>query len=789
HLERVVALVREADRHLAQGRELVVTADLAQVLGEADRAELVAFGVADDRAGDQDRDADAVLRHEGRLAVLALPHRRHHLAGLGEVGIEARHVLAEDLVRRVAEGLPRAVVVEGDGTLAIDGDHDVRGALEQLLEVDGGKARDGGHAEWGRAMLGGGGVRVKAVFALVLLAGCFWRTYGRLAATHVDLLVAMARKGTDLVASGRLSAESMPELTYPLERAEAFVHDARARSGAPPASLDALDTLCARYRAFVDALDRVRRERSGEAARAALADPLAAVEAAAERVRAELRAESPAAAGVPGRATAAAALGRRACQVRSGGQRGPVCPAPTLPALRLLPVGQEALEPDVAQRVLHELLEDRERAGGDVRAHLRRADDVERAAHARDQHLGRVRVVVEHLQDLRDEVHAVVTDVVEPPDEGGDEGGARLGGEEGLRGLEDQRHVHADAAVGEGARRLEPLGDHRALDHDVPVDAREPCALLDHAWCLRAHHLGAHRAVDEGADLVQHGLEVAARLRDQGRVGGDAVGDLERFRLDHLLVAEQDVEVDHARAPTLALHAFPPHRLLDRLQALQEPVGRELGLDLDHAVHEPRLGVADRLALVERGGAAQPRARQLGHAIDGLEGVRLAVAQVRSDPDVYAMRHGARPHERRARRLEVEPSQALDRLAQPLARAAQREPDVSLPRVAEPVARGDDDVRLLEAAAGEPGGAQAARDRHPDVERPARRIAGEADVAKAADQHVASLAIERAQPVDRRRVTGERCDGGLLHRLEHPRVDVGLHRAEPRDQLRVPDRE
>jgi len=151
-------------------------------------------------------------------------------------------------------------------------------------------------------MLGGGGVRVKAVFALVLLAGCFWRTYGRLAATHVDLLVAMARKGTDLVASGRLSAESMPELTYPLERAEAFVHDARARSGAPPASLDALDTLCARYRAFVDALDRVRRERRGEAARAALADPLAAVEAAAERVRAELRAESRAAAGVPGRA-------------------------------------------------------------------------------------------------------------------------------------------------------------------------------------------------------------------------------------------------------------------------------------------------------------------------------------------------------------------------------------------------------------------------------------------------------------------------------------------------------
>lgn len=127
---------------------------------------------------------------------------------------------------------------------------------------------------------------------LALVAGCFWRSYGHLAATHVDLLVAMARKGTDLVASGRLTAESMPELTYPLERAEAFVHEARARSGDhPPASLEALATLCLRYRAFVDALDQVRRTESGEAARAALAAPLAAVEAGADAVHAALKSE------------------------------------------------------------------------------------------------------------------------------------------------------------------------------------------------------------------------------------------------------------------------------------------------------------------------------------------------------------------------------------------------------------------------------------------------------------------------------------------------------------------
>ncbi len=145
-------------------------------------------------------------------------------------------------------------------------------------------------------MVSAAGRTVKAALLFVVLAsvlvGCSWRSYGRLALTHVELLTALARKGTDLVASGRLTAESMPELTYPLERAQAFAEKARARAVAPPpASLVAFETLVARYRAFVDALDRVRREHAGATARAALEPPLAAVEAAAEEVRAALRAE------------------------------------------------------------------------------------------------------------------------------------------------------------------------------------------------------------------------------------------------------------------------------------------------------------------------------------------------------------------------------------------------------------------------------------------------------------------------------------------------------------------
>ena len=141
-------------------------------------------------------------------------------------------------------------------------------------------------------IVGGGAIVVKTAFVLVLVAGCFWRSYGPQMAAHTDVLVGIARKGADLVGSGRFTAESMPELTYPLERASAFAEHVARRSGeARPASLQAFELLVARYREFVAALDRARREQAPEEARRALAAPLAAVEAAGEQVREALHAE------------------------------------------------------------------------------------------------------------------------------------------------------------------------------------------------------------------------------------------------------------------------------------------------------------------------------------------------------------------------------------------------------------------------------------------------------------------------------------------------------------------
>jgi hypothetical protein len=368
-------------------------------------------------------------------------------------------------------------------------------------------------------MVGAEARRVKAAILLVLVAGCFWRSYGRLMATHAEVLVAIARKGADLVAGGRLAAESMPELTYPLERAEAFARAAAVRGDVRPGSLDAFERLLERYRVFVETLDRVRRDETPAVAGAALAAPLAAVEAAAAEVRTALEAE--------GRLARASAL-----------------------RLALLPVGQEALEADVRERVPRELLDDREGAGGDVRAHLRRPDHVHGVADAGDQNLRTVGVVVEDLEDMRDDFHAVVPDVVQAADEGGYERRAGLGGEQRLGSGEDERHVHPVAALGEGPGGLQTLGRHRALDDDVAMDARQALAFFDHAGGLEAHDLGAHGAVDDGADLPQHLLVASAALGDERGVRRDPVEDAPAVRfpdLGHLRGVDEDLHAPPSR--------------------------------------------------------------------------------------------------------------------------------------------------------------------------------------------------------------------------------------------------
>ena len=70
--ERIVDLVGEADRDFAGGGELLRVAQPPNVAGEADRADFMALGVVDERAGDHDRDEFAGLVAEDSVSKPAI---------------------------------------------------------------------------------------------------------------------------------------------------------------------------------------------------------------------------------------------------------------------------------------------------------------------------------------------------------------------------------------------------------------------------------------------------------------------------------------------------------------------------------------------------------------------------------------------------------------------------------------------------------------------------------------------------------------------------------------------
>jgi hypothetical protein len=127
--------------------------------------------------------------------------------------------------------------------------------------------------------------------ALVLAAGCYWSKYDKLTRTHVELLLAMARKLDGVTQAEDRPPPSFAEYRYPLERARDFTRIVAGRFGDRPSLIA--------FRAFTDAYERVLT--AAEALRDGDAD------ARAELARAQARLQSEA--GVVSRALDAEARG------------------------------------------------------------------------------------------------------------------------------------------------------------------------------------------------------------------------------------------------------------------------------------------------------------------------------------------------------------------------------------------------------------------------------------------------------------------------------------------------
>ena len=93
------------------------------------------------------------------------------------------------------------------------------------------------------------------------------------------------------------------------------------------------------------------------------------------------------------------------------------------------PVLQEGGEAFVGQRVVEEFFNDIRRKCRNIRAEARALDQMRHGADRRDQDFrSDMLVIAVDLHGVRDQLHAVLADIVEPADKGRDEAGAGLGG-------------------------------------------------------------------------------------------------------------------------------------------------------------------------------------------------------------------------------------------------------------------------------------------------------------------------------------------------------------------------
>src|SRR3970040_1126629 len=184
----------------------------------------------------------------------------------------------------------------------------------------------------------------------------------------------------------------------------------------------------------------------------------------------------------------------------------------------------ELLYARVGQGVLEHRLEYGVGHGGDVGTGLGRLHDVQGMAEAGGQHLSGQVVAVEYLDDLPHYRHPLLADVVQPPDEGADVGGAGLGRQERLVRLEDKGGVDLDPLLGGAVDRLQAVLVQGDLDHDIRVPLGDVPRLFHEPIGVPGQALRRHGAIDDGAYFEDDVAVVGAGggLGPEGGVGGDA---------------------------------------------------------------------------------------------------------------------------------------------------------------------------------------------------------------------------------------------------------------------------
>jgi len=123
---------------------------------------------------------------------------------------------------------------------------------------------------------------------LLTLDGCYWLKYGKLMRTHIDLLLSMAQKMSDLLEDHQtITSNMIDEFSYPLQRARDFVRIVSSRY-AERRSLQAFTHFLDTYAELLQEIDRLRVQNSDTTA---FYEKLSALREQGEQVRSILKEE------------------------------------------------------------------------------------------------------------------------------------------------------------------------------------------------------------------------------------------------------------------------------------------------------------------------------------------------------------------------------------------------------------------------------------------------------------------------------------------------------------------
>ncbi len=231
----------------------------------------------------------------------------------------------------------------------------------------------------------------------------------------------------------------------------------------------------------------------------------------------------------------------------------------------LRPVGEE-----LGQALLGEWVDKKlAQHAGWHRRHMRpqacRLDHMKRVAHGGDQHLRlELRILAINGDDISDELHAGLRNIIETPDERRDEGGTGLRGEDRLAGRKAERDIDHRAFIGERLACLEPVDRKRHLDGDVFGEPCQPASFRQHGGVIRRRYLSTHGPGDDGADFLHDIEEFAAALGYKRGIRRNAVDEPRRGEIANVAQIGAVDEEFHGRPFPSLFIALRPHTRLAR---------------------------------------------------------------------------------------------------------------------------------------------------------------------------------------------------------------------------------